>query len=405
MPKLAICGGTPLRTAKYPGWTVYTQRDRDMLSMAFGETDRSSRGRFNREFREKFAAYSGVKHCFTVANGTVSIEMILRALGIGYGDEVIVTPYTFIASVSSLIYAGVRPVFADVDPDTYQLSPEAAEKAITPKTKAIMPVYVGGCPDRLDAFAEICSRHGLALIGDAAQAVGARYGGKGVASYAAATSISCQNSKNLNSGEGGIILTDDDALADRLSATANLGADPSGRRSFVGLDNGMSEFQAAILLSQLEALDSQIRTRSANGAYLDKKLSELGFIKTLRRDPRLDVNAFHLYMFGLREEMLDGVGLEEFLEAVRAEGAPVTSGYKPVCAFPCMSGAYVTKCVGAGLDLHPDIPSAERISAHEACWIYQSRLLGTEKDMDDITNALVKVYENLDELKERRNAR
>ena len=125
MPVLAKCGGTPLRTKKDPRWTVSGEREKEYLSRALAADTAGPGGPLNREFRERFARFSDVKHCFTVANGTVSIELILRAYGIGYGDEVIVTPYTFIASISSLIYAGVKPVFADVDPETFQGDGEA----------------------------------------------------------------------------------------------------------------------------------------------------------------------------------------------------------------------------------------------------------------------------------------
>ncbi len=398
MSQLAVCGGTPLRTKEYPGWTIAGEEDRRRLRAVYNGPDWAPGGAAEREFCERFAAFSGVKHCITVANGTVSIEMILRAYGIGYGDEVIVTPYTFIASVSSIIYAGATPVFADIDPHTYQLSASAAERAVTPRTRAIMPVYVGGCPAELDEFTALCRRYGLILIGNAAQAVGAEYGERGVAAFADATSISCQNSKNLTCGEGGILLSDDDAFAGKIAAMLRGGVGADGRRTFVGLKNGISAFQASLLLSQLEALPEQIAKRSENAAYLDGRLGELSFVYTLRRSPRVTVNAFHLYMFGVREEALGGICLKRFLSALRVEGVPVTHGYRPVYTFPCIGSPYVQKCIGRAVDIHPDTPIAERVSAREACWIPQSALLGTREDMDDIVNALVKVYENRAEL-------
>ncbi|MBQ9545224.1 MAG: DegT/DnrJ/EryC1/StrS family aminotransferase [Clostridia bacterium] len=398
MPVLAKCGGTPLRSKKPLGWTVASERDREGLREVYDGSFWAPGGEKEKEFCEEFAAFSDVKHCFTVANGTVSIQLILRALGIGYGDEVIVPPYTFIASVSSLIYAGVTPVFADIDPETFQLSPAAAERAITPRTKAIMPVYVGGRPADLDAFVKLCEKYGLVLIGDAAQAVGAKYCGRGVAHYAKATSISCQNSKNLTCGEGGLILSDDDAFAESLSTILNGGVGKDGKTGAIGCDFGISAFQASVLSSQLEALPAQIEKRSGNAAYLDRRLGELDFVYTLANDPKITVNAYHLYMFGLKEEKLGGISLERFVSAVRAEGAPVSTGYKPVCTFPCVGSAYAEKCVGGKIYTHPFIPAAERVSAHEACWIYQSWLLGSKEDMDDIVNALVKVYENRKEL-------
>jgi dTDP-4-amino-4,6-dideoxygalactose transaminase len=167
----------------------------------------------------------------------------------------------------------------------------------------------------------------------------------------------------------------------------------------------MSEYQAAVLLAQLEALPSQIARRKENGAYLDARLGELDFVRALRRDPKLTTNAFHLYMFGLREEKLDGLTLGEFLSAVRAEGVSAAPGYKPVYTFPCMASDYVKKCVGSEIDLRPCTPAAERISYHEACWIWQYVLLGEKEDMDDCVNALRKVYENRAELLEGRKTK
>ena len=398
MANLAIKGGSPLYTKGFPAWAMSTGEDRNNLKAAYETGNWGPGGEQNRRFAADFAAYSGVKYCIPVANGTVSIEMILRGLGIGRGDEVIVPPYTFIASVSALIYAGVTPVFADIDKDTFLLSPESAEKAITPRTKAIMPVYVGGRPAELYAFEALCKKHGLYLIGDAAQAVGSEYDGKGVGNYGIAASISCQASKNLTCGEGGIILTNDDALYGRIRQMLNGGMGEDGRYHYVGLSNGMSEFQAAVLNTQLKALPDQIAKRMENAAYLTSLLDKLPFVYTLKKDLRVTRDSYHLFLFGLREEMFRGVSKQTFVDAVNAEGIPLSVGYMPVYTSPSVSGPYAVKCVGGPLNVTPDTPVADLVSYHEGCWLYHATLLGERGDMEAIANALLKVYENIDEL-------
>lgn len=399
MTTLAMNGGQPLRKKPFPGWTITSAADKQGLQEAYHNDDWGTDGSKNQEFREKFAAYSGVKHCLTVANGTVSIELILRGLGIGHGDEVIVPPYTFIASISSLIYAGVTPVFADIEPDTFQMSAASAEKMITPRTKAIMPVYVGGRPADLDAFEALCKKHNLYLIGDAAQAVGSEFNGKGIGNYGIAASISCQNSKNLTCGEGGIILTNHDDLYERICQILHGGRNEKGDYSYLGLNNGMSEFQASILSSQLLALPEQIDRRMENAAYLDQCFEKLPFIFPMKQDSRITRNSYHLYLLGLREDMLQGVSRNTFLSAVQAEGIPLSAGYVPVYEFPCLNDDYAIKCMGSKINLTPETPCADRIGHHEGCWIPHQTLLAERSDMDDIVNAVIKVYENLDQLK------
>lgn len=399
MAVLAINGGTPIRSTPYHPWTVYTEADKKGLEQTYYSENWGPYGEKNREFQEKFAAFSGVKHCLTVANGTVSIELILRALGLGRGDEVIVPPYTFIASISALIYAGVKPVFADIDEETFLLSAEAAEKVITPRTKAIMPVYIGGRPADLDAFEALCKKYGLYLIGDAAQAVGAEYKGKGIGNYGVATSISCQNSKNLTCGEGGLVLTNDDALYEKMVNILRGGKDACGNYSTLGLLNKMSEFQASMLCSQFEAFPDQLTRRQANGDRLNKLLSDIDIVLPAPEDPKITRNAYHLYMFRINQEKLQGISREKFIQAVLAEGIGIGAGYVPVYTFPCMEGDYIRKCIGSDINVKPETPATERICYEVGCWIYQNMLLSDPEEMELIAAALRKISENLDELR------
>ncbi len=399
MPNLAINGGSKLREKEFTPWTQYTEEDQNGLFATYDSGKWGPKGEQNQRFCEEFAAYTKAKHVITVANGTVSIELIMHGLGIGRGDEVIVPPYTFIATISSLIYAGVTPVFADIDPETYNLSPESAEKAITARTRAIMPVYVGGRPPEMDKFESICQKYGLHLIGDAAQAVGSEYDGKGMADFGIAHSISCQNSKNLTSGEGGIILTNSDELYENITKILNMGQGADGTYSIIGCQNGMSEWQASMLRTQLKKLPEQIARRMENAAYLDEQLAQLDFVKPLKKDEKITRNSYHLYLLSLEEEKLQGVSRDTFLKALYAEGIPLTAGYMPVYTFPCVDGTYAEKCTGNRINVTPDCPVTERKARHEGCWLIHQVLLGERSDMDDIVNGLIKVYSNLDELK------
>ena len=239
---LAIFGGEPVKKTEFMSWPVTKELDKELLL----ETIRSgkwSNGSKKAEFEARFAADCDVKHVFAVANGTVSLELILRGLGIGYGDEVILPPYTFVATLSSIVFAGATPVFADIDRGTYDISPASVEEKITPNTKAIVAVAIGGCPPDLDALTEIAQKYNVKLIVDAAQGVGAIWNGKSICAYGDAASISCQNSKNLTSGEGGIITTNHDELAAAIAQMLRGGyvEDENGERVYttVGQDQNI----------------------------------------------------------------------------------------------------------------------------------------------------------------------
>lgn len=395
---LALHGGTPLKTTDFPGWPQTTETDRQALL----DTVRSSswsNGEKRKAFETRFAQDCNVKHCFAVANGTVSLELILRGFGIGYGDEVILPPYTFVATLSSIIFAGATPVFADIDPATFNLSAEGVKAKITDKTRAIVAVAVGGCPPDLDALSAIAKEHGVKLIVDAAQAVGAVWNGVSICALGDAASISCQNSKNLTCGEGGIITTNDDALADAIS-TMLAGGLKDGQYVSVGQDHTISDFQASVLLSQYEKLQDEMYLREKNAAYLAGRLRALDFVDAAGYDDRITRHAYHLFVIRFRSEKLAarGVHRNALLEAIQAEGVPLYVGYMPLYAFPCVTSGDTERQIGAKIDTSP-LPNCERASYEEGCWLYQACLLGTRRDMDDIADAIIKVWEHADELK------
>ena len=293
---LAIFGGEPVKKTEFMSWPVTKELDKELLL----ETIRSgkwSNGSKKAEFEARFAADCDVKHVFAVANGTVSLELILRGLGIGYGDEVILPPYTFVATLSSIVFAGATPVFADIDRGTYDISPASVEEKITPNTKAIVAVAIGGCPPDLDALTEIALKYNVKLIVDAAQGVGAIWNGKSICAYGDAASISCQNSKNLTSGEGGIITTNHDELAAAIAQMLRGGyvEDENGERVYttVGQDQNISEFQASLLLSQYDKLYAEMAVREKNAAHLAGRMKPMEFAHAMNYDDRIDRHAYH----------------------------------------------------------------------------------------------------------------
>ena len=400
---LAIFGGEPVKKTEFMSWPVTKELDKELLL----ETIRSgkwSNGSKKAEFEARFAADCDVKHVFAVANGTVSLELILRGLGIGYGDEVILPPYTFVATLSSIVFAGAAPVFADIDRGTYDISPASVEEKITPNTKAIVAVAIGGCPPDLDALTEIAQKYNVKLIVDAAQGVGAIWNGKSICAYGDAASISCQNSKNLTSGEGGIITTNHDELAAAIAQMLRGGyvEDKNGERVYttVGQDQNISEFQASLLLSQYDKLYAEMAVREKNAAYLAGRMKPMEFAHAMNYDDRIDRHAYHLFVIRLDSEKFaeKGITREQFIKALNAEGIPLSVGYNPLYTFPCITVPYTEELIGTKITVE-NLPESELAAYKEGTWLYQACLLGTREDMDMIADAMIKVWEHADEIK------
>jgi len=400
---LAVTGGPKTYDAEINmPWPVSNPHDLNGLLTVLDQKVQGKNGPIAKRFEERFAVYNDVKHCILCANGTVSLELILRGLEIGRGDEVIISPYTFIATVSSIVYAGATPVFADIEPGTCNLSADSVREKITPRTKAIIPVYIGGRPADLDALTDLADETGLYLIGDAAQAAGSQWRGRGVGSYGIAASFSCQNTKNLTCGEGGIITTNDNNLAKNIRAALNGGMGIDGKYRFVGVNHNISEWQASILDTQMDNLDAQIARRMESAAYLDSLLADIPCVSPPDRDERITKNSYHLYVFRVHEDQLDGVSRKQFIQALEAEMGGygfIDSGYAPLYTFPCLSGRYVKNVIGGTINLNPGTDTAEQVSHHEALWLGHRTLLNDKRTLEYIADGITKVYENLDELR------
>ncbi|MEW5988416.1 MAG: DegT/DnrJ/EryC1/StrS aminotransferase family protein [Chloroflexota bacterium] len=223
------------------------------------------------EFEQRFADLCGARQAIATANGTTALHLALLAHGIGPGDEVITTPFTFIASVNSILFTGARPVFADVQLDTFNVDPEQVERAITPRTRAVMPVHLYGYMCDMDALQTIADQHGLVIIEDACQAVGATYQGRPAGSFGAGV-FSLYATKNLMTAEGGMITTNDDEIAERCRLLRNHGMKKRYHHEMLGFNFRMTDIQAALGLAQLNRLAWITNSRQSNAAYLNNHI-------------------------------------------------------------------------------------------------------------------------------------
>jgi len=223
------------------------------------------------KLEERFAQVCGVKHAIATTSGTTALYMALLAHGIGPGDEVITTPFTFIASANSILFTGARPVFVDIDEATFNINPALIEQAITPRTKAIMPVHLYGCMCDMDALQAVADKHGLRIVEDACQAVAATYHGRAAGSFGTGC-FSLYATKNVMSGEGGIITTNDDAVAEQCRMMRNHGMKRRYYHDMLGYNFRISDLHAAIGLAQMDRLAGFTEKRRANAAYLSANL-------------------------------------------------------------------------------------------------------------------------------------
>ncbi len=403
MGKLAITGGAKLRTKGFPSWPVYGKEESEGLERVLKSLKWGTLGPEAAKFTEKFTKYLDVKHGVAVTNGTVTMEVLLKALGVGYGDEVIIPPYTFVATVSAVISAGATPVFVDIEEDTFNMDADKLEACITPATKAIIPVHVGGRSCDMDKIMAVAQKHNLFVIEDTAHAHGSEWDGKKSGSIGTAGSFSFQASKNLTSGEGGFISTNDTSLFEKCWAIHHCGRDYHGTvwygHPFVGTNARMTEWQAVILNAQMDRLDSQISKRMENAEYLTKRLNEIDCIKTVKEDNRITRNSYHLFLLKYIEENLKGLPRAKFLKALSAEGVPISSGYVCLYKMPLFETEEMKRMTGSKIDyskLYLDV--SEKLTEKQGMWMTQNVLLAEKEDMDQIADAIIKVVENVDEI-------
>lgn len=403
----AILGGQPIceKEPVYHRWPLPDEKIRSALMDVLESGVWGTLGPKSQEFAARYAAFCQAKHALPVLNGTVSLELILRALGIGRGDEVIVPPYTFTASVSAIVMVGAYPVFADIDPDTYTLDPKAAEEKITPRTKAILAVHLGGRPYDAEALNALCKKKGLFLIEDAAHAHGSSFNHRRAGSLGHVSSFSFQASKNLSCGEGGAITTSDETLYQKLWSMHHNGR-PFDQyhydHTLLGTDCRMAEWQAAVLLCNMDRLEEDNKKRMASAAYLDQHLKNMPGLRPLKQDPRITENSYHLYVFKYLEDEAKGLPRKLFIRALAMENVCMpASGYKdPIYQMEYIRGESFQKMTGREFQLDlATLPHNEQAAHKEGCWLYHSSLLGEQADMDRILEAMDRIIRSADQIK------
>jgi perosamine synthetase len=400
--KPAILGGRPVRTKPFPSWPVIDGNDERawMDVLHTGKWNRLD-GDAARRFEEAWASTLGAKHCLATANGTSALITALNALGIGPGDEVVVPPYTFVATVNAVLLQHALPIFVDTDIETFQIDARKIEAAITDRTRCLLPVHLGGSPADLDAILEIGRKRKLPVLEDACQAHLAEWRGRKVSTLGALGCFSFQASKNLNSGEGGAILTSDTDLYRTCQSFHNNGRGQTGS-GFGYVRNGanlrITEFQAALLMEQLKRVERQSHTREQNAAHLTKQLAAIPGILPARMYGGATRNAYHLYMFRYDPAHFANLPRSRFLAALNAEGIPSSGGYTPLNKEPFLKHTFDSRAFRA---IYPPKQLAEWAERNhcpvndklceEAVWFTQTMLLGPPEDMDQIAAAISKI--------------
>ena len=402
--KLAISGGTPVRDTQKDPWPIsplngveeWESEIEPRLREVYLSATEGLGGQKIEELNEKYAEYTGTKYAMFMPHGTDAISAALAGAldldGFGDGGEVIIPNYTFVATASAALDRNCTIAFVDIDPDSFTIDPAAVEAAIDPnRTRAILPVHLGGHPAHMEALQQIADRHGLAIIEDCAQAHGAAYQGTKVGALGSAGAFSFQSSKNLTSGEGGMVTTDDKDVCDRVYAFMNVGRAPGGARweyPRLGWNYRPSEYLAALLIPRLGKLEEQTKIRNANAAYLSTELKQIeGFIPP-KLNPWATQHGYHLYCAKYNPEGFGGAPRSKFLEALGAEGIPCSSGY----GAPLSQEAGIAHATQKYPHLIRSLPCpvAEQV-CQESVWLFQNLLLGSRKDMDDIVEAIAKI--------------
>jgi dTDP-4-amino-4,6-dideoxygalactose transaminase len=416
MNRLALFGGEPVRQDGYPSWPVYDQLEERALldvlhsgnwwngTQSYQAAHSAEAWSRVAQFETAFAAYCGATYGLACSTGTAALEIALKAAGIGPGDEVIVPPYTFLATASAPLLVGAIPVFCDIESDTFNLDPRRVEEAITPHTRAIIPVHFGGLAADMDRLMAIARAHHLFVLEDAAHAHGATSNGRYLGTIGDAGTFSFQASKNMTAGEGGLILTNHAHLAELCNsyiwAGRKLGF--AWYEHFrLGWNYRLTEFQAAILSQQLTRLPQQHAARMSNGLYLNQLLQGIPGLTPLSIPPWVTQHAFHLYILRLDPNTF-GVSRDEFVAALAAEGIPCSSGYAhPLYRNPMFieNRFHANGAPLSPREAHIDYarytelcPCAEQ-ACLEAIWIEHRVLLASPQGVNDVAHAIHKIYE------------
>jgi dTDP-4-amino-4,6-dideoxygalactose transaminase len=335
------------------------------------------------------------KYCVATSSGTTALLSALGALNVGPGDEVILPPYTFVATFNVITSNFALPVFADVDLASFQIDPAKVAAAITPATKVLMPVHIGGSPCDLGAIADIARARKVAVVEDACQAPGAEWQGQPVGTVGIGGCLSFQASKNLTSGEGGAVITNDEAYANQVYNYHTPGAPKPGNSWGRASNHRLTEFQAALLLAQYTRFNPQQDVRNANAQYLTSMLQKIPGIAPAKMLGRNSRSGWHLYMFRYDKAKFAGLPRAKFLQALAKEGIGASNGYsslnnsshvKALAANPHYQRIYGRETMARWVERN-QCPVNDQL-IEEAIWFTQSKLLGSRPDMERIAEKI-----------------
>ena len=413
MGKLAITGGEPVRKAPFPSWPTSTKEEAVALQDVLESTKWGGQpfpGKHAVAFAKKFAQAHTAKYAQCVNTGTVAIQAALKAIGIRPGDEVIVPAYTWEGTVGPVLLVNAVPIFVDIDPETYCLDAKLIEKAITPKTKAILPVHLGMRFADIDEILKIAAKHKLKVVEDCAHAHGGMWNGKGAGSMGDLGAFSFQSSKLITCGEGGLVITNNLEYFELVQSYINAGrasVTDKYKHRIIGFNYRLGEFQAAILGPQLDRLPAQSAIRDKNMKQLESRLQNTPAIGLLKPDPRITRLAPYGYVIKYFSSKAKETPRASFVAALQLEGIPCDGlFYEPVyksSLFPVDSADFPALSWGREkpLDLRSmfSCPESEKAAYQEAVWFPHQNFLGSAEDTDAIANAIHKVLENLEELR------
>jgi len=409
--KPALLGGTPAHTGGWSPWPTW----RESWEPAIIKVLRSGKwyrgeGGHVAEFEDAYAKLIGAKRCLATASGTTSLLVALHVMGVDAGDEVIVSPYTFIATYNAILINKALPVFADTDPATLNMDPASIESRITERTRAIVPVHIYGMPCDMDPINAIARKHKLAAIEDACQAWLAEYKGRKCGTLGDLGCFSFQNSKHIPSGEGGAVTGNSDDLLDRCHAFHNVGRATGsfkGARPYFtrGSNYRMQQFQAVLLLQQFEKLVKETAHRQENADYLISQLKQIPGIQPARL-PENSRAVWHLFPLRYDAQQFRGLPRDKFIRALSAEGIPSSGGYHEQYFDGILDEAIQSRGFKR-------LFSAERLKAYRESFqelkgnrqvcattvgLSQNLLLAERRDMDHIVEAIRKIQKHSAEL-------
>ena len=395
MTKLAIHGGNPIRRKPFPEWPRPTSELKDAIIATLENEGWGVGSSAISRFEEKFAEFHDAKYCISTSSGTTALWVLLKAAGVKAGDEVIVPPYTFIATASAVLMANAVPVFVDIDPNTFNIDANLIEAAVTEKTKAIMPVHISGNPANMDAILAIGKKHGIPILEDAAQAHGAEWNSAKVGALGLGGIFSFQTSKNMSAGEGGAIVSNNEAFYEKCFSYHNCGRTKGGEfyeHSFLGGNFRLNAMATSMLIPQIDSIKIDMKLRDMNRQKLDNAIGQIEGISLNGKYDGTTRESNHIYLTRYDSNAFHGIPREKFFKAMQVEGVYTYMGYTPL---------YREKLFVTDANEYPwlkgydygalQMSVTERLADEEAVWLKQNHLLGDAQDIRDIIDAFEKV--------------